>query len=164
LSFIDHNYSSWRNPWVLSCIAAVVIVLMANGVMIYFSVSTSPGLSEKNYYEAGQNYLNNQQKILQQKKQLGWNVDFTVTKISSLKSQMTLTVNKQGDQLVDIDSVELFFYRPSNQIHDFSMPMKPHSTGFLANVTFPLKGVWDVMALISKKDIKYQVKKRVELY
>jgi nitrogen fixation protein FixH len=60
------------------------------------------------------------------------------------------------------DSVILYAYRPSDANADFSLPMQAMGNGlYQVEVTFALKGVWDLLVSVQKDGEEYNEPLRV---
>jgi hypothetical protein len=50
---IAEKGAAWRNPWIWGMLGLGAAVLLANGVLVFYSLSTSPGLVVEDFYERG---------------------------------------------------------------------------------------------------------------
>jgi len=155
---------AWKSPWVIVWIASVIAVLGVNLVMVYLAVVTNPGLVAKNYYEHGQHY---ERTMLSRSAQdPGWTLRADMPREINAGEPTKIRfflVDKAG-QPVTPKAVELFVYRPSDATRDFSVPMAPEGPGrYVAEVSFPLIGVWDTLVAARNGDDEYHVGKRIEV-
>jgi nitrogen fixation protein FixH len=137
---------AWRSPWVIGWFALVLSVLAVNGVMIYFAVTTNPGLVVEDYYDRGQYYEHHLASKLAQDP--GWTMRVELPQEIKVGEAQVLrfhVLDKAG-QPVASDAATFFAYRPSDVSRDFSLPMEPEGPGrYAVRVSFPLMGVWDTV-------------------
>ncbi len=150
------HQSVWRSPWMWGWFGILASVVTANCIMIYLAVDGSPGLVVEDYYDRGQHYEKNM--VARMAKDPGW-----VMQISEPKNLRQDTPNviqfslatKEGGA-VNPDRVIFYAYRPSDAKADFSLPMQAVGSGlYQAEVTFPLKGIWDVLVSVQKEGEEY---------
>jgi nitrogen fixation protein FixH len=160
------NPSGWRNPWMLSLIGLIVIVLMVNIGFITLAFVTSPGLVSKDYYEQAEEYEANVLKRIAARNQLGWtyNTDFPQNPlINRAETYRVNLVDKQGIPL-DKALVMLKAYRPSDADADFNVEMAETIPGvYEAKVTYPLKGFWDITIDIKRGEDIYDFTRRASV-
>ena len=156
--------SAWRSPWVIAWIALVVAVLGVNALMVYLAVATNPGLVVEDYYERGQNY----ERTVHSKgaRDPGWvlRTDIPADIGAGERTPIRFFLVDKAGQPVTPETVELFLYRPSDATRDFSVVMAAEGPGrFIANVSFPLIGVWDTLVAARNGDEEYHVGQRIEV-
>lgn len=155
---------AWKSPWVMAWIALVIAVLGVNGVMVYLAVATNPGLVVEDYYERGQNY--ERTMLSKDARKPGWILRADIpeqVKAGVVTPIRFFLVDKAG-QPVTPESVELFAYRPSDASQDFSVPMTQEGPGrYLADVAFPLIGVWDTLVAARYGEGEYNVGQRINV-
>jgi len=162
LTMSPDKQSAWRSPWVIAWVAIVLVVLAVNVFMISLAIDANPGLVVDDYYERGQSYEKNM--VARMAKDPGWKMGITVPEALPLAApaliQFSLTTKEGGE--VAPDSVIFYAYRPSDANQDFSIPMKQLAPGrYQAEVTFPLKGVWDTLVSVQKDGDEYNEAQRV---
>ena len=60
------------------------------------------------------------------------------------------------------DAVTFYAYRPSDSARDFSVAMQRVGPGeYEAEVSFPLKGVWDILVSVRRGDQEYHAPHRL---
>ena len=156
--------SAWRSPWVIAWISLIVAVLGVNLTMVYFAISTNPGLVVEDYYERGQHY----ERTMVSKMALdpGWEMRADIPQDINVGEPAVIRfflVDKAGQPLVP-DGVELFGYRPSDVERDFNIPMTEQSRGrYIAEVTFPLIGVWDILIAVKSGEDEYNLGERIHV-
>jgi len=154
--------SAWRSPWVIAWILLVVAVLAVNIVMIYLAMEANPGLVAEDYYERGQDYEDNLVKRMA--RDPGWSMQVQPPQFVgvSTPARFRFSVVDKAGEPVHPDRVELFAYRPSDARQDFSVVMTEVGPGlYEAEVSFPLKGVWDILVSASVGDQEYHASHRL---
>jgi len=158
---MDKNQSPWRSPWVLGWVGLLVAFFIANGVMIYLSVTHAPNLVVKDYYERGKDYEKNMLKRMARNP--GWRMQIKAPDYVGVNEEVTfryIVLDKNGEA-VRPDAVVFHAYRPSDGSYDFSIPMREDRKGhYLAEMTFPLKGVWDVIVSARQGEDEYNTSYR----
>jgi nitrogen fixation protein FixH len=138
--------SPWRSPWVIGWFALIAVFLAVNGVMIYFAVTTNPGLVVDDYYERGQHYEQHLASKLAQDP--GWALRAEVPegiKAGETRLLRFVAVDRSG-QPIALDGATFYAYRPSDKGRDFSVPMDQEGPGrYAVKVNFPLFGLWDTL-------------------
>ncbi len=150
------HQSAWRSPWMWGWFGVLASVVTANCIMIYFAVEGGPGLVVEDYYERGQHYEKNM--VARMAKDPGWVMHISEPKKLRQGKPATIEFSlatKEGGA-VNPDSVTLYAYRPSDAKADFSVPMQSAGSGlYQAEVTFALKGVWDILVSVQKEGEEY---------
>lgn len=135
------------SPWVRFWIGLLLVFVAMNVVMIYLAVGTGPGLVVEDYYDRGKNHEKNVLKKMAQDP--GWKMEFQAPKFIDVGKPVRIAfrlTDREGRPL-GADAVTLYAYRSSDAKQDFSLPMKPVEPGlYEATATFPLLGVWDLVA------------------
>jgi nitrogen fixation protein FixH len=141
-----NSVPAWRNPWLIGWFALVGTFLAVNGVMIYFAITTNPGLVVEDYYDRGQYYEHNLASKLAQDP--GWALRAEVPNdVKAGQAQvLRFVVSDTAGQPVAVDGATFYAYRPSDVGRDFSSPMEREAPGrYAVTVNFPLIGVWDTL-------------------
>jgi len=161
--FSQSDKRAFRNPWVLGWLTLIVIVLGVNITMIVLAFTTGPGLVEKDYYEKGRELEQNIHKQIAARNALGWtgNLDVSDTLSRGRVSPIRFTiVDNQGLPLSHL-KVLLVNYRPSDASADFTSEMKELAPGqYEANVTYPLKGLWEVTVKVEHDHQQFDLASR----
>jgi nitrogen fixation protein FixH len=154
--------SAWRSPWVIAWVAMVAVFFTMNAIMIYLASSGNPGLVVEDFYDRGQDYEKNMLK--RQARDPKWRMRVAFPKKIEMGQPVLcrFTVKNKEGVPIDREKVIFYAYRPSDAKQDFSLPMKQVGPGsYEAQVTFPLKGVWDTLVSIQDGEDEYNVPKRV---
>lgn len=164
--FSQSNRSAMRNPWVVGWIALVVVVLSVNVFMISMAFLTSPGLVTEDYYEKGQDYEKTINSRIAARNALGWdlNLDMDAKPAMNRPALFRMTaVDKVGLPLRDAD-VTVHAYRPSDAAADFDRKLEEGLPGqYSGDISFPLKGIWDLQVIIVRGDERYEVSRRISV-
>ena len=156
--------SAWRSPWVIGWIALIVVVLIANGTMIFLAIATNPGLVTEDYYERGRDM----ERTIVSRVETGPGWTMHIDTPADVRAAEATTVRyfvvDRAGQPVTPDEVTYFAYRPSDAAQDFSLPMLEEGKGrYAAKVTFPLGGVWDTLVAVRADGDEYVVGQRVSV-
>lgn len=155
---------AWKSPWVIAWVALVIAVLGVNGVMVYLAVVTNPGLVVEDFYERGQNY--ERTVLSKDARNPGWmlRADIPQEIVAGVPNQIRFFLVDKAGQPVTPESVEFFVYRPSDVTRDFSVVMNEEAPGrYIAEVSFPLIGVWDTLMAARQGDDEYHVGQRISV-
>lgn len=163
MAISQKNNQALKNPWVLGFLAFLCTFLTANAIFIYLAFSSPPNLVVDNYYERGKAYA---QKELQmeQEKLLGWNGVIMAPAKSRVNQSQAYEVFIQGKNstALQLDSVTLFAYRPSDMREDFSVEMNPLGVGrYGADVEFSLPGNWDLIVEAKRGEDEFLITRRI---
>ncbi len=159
--------SGWWYPYIF--VAAFMVVLVANGIMIYSATSTFTGLETENHYEKGNAY-NTNIAMTRRQAELGWQVEAKVDPVadSSMGARRLVAVEasfktKDGASL-DGMAVRALFIRPVQPGHDVSIPLVSKGNGlYAARAELDFHGVWDLRVVaIAEKD-SYQLAQRIQI-
>lgn len=150
---ISHNTISQsnpraiKNPWVLSWILLVIIVLGVNIGFISLAFITSPGLVDQDYYENAQNYEENLVKYRTARAALGWTyqTDFPTHPVIHNKALYRVSVVDKAGLPLTAARLRVNAYRPSDASADFDMHFSEIGAGiYEAEITYLLKGRWEI--------------------
>ncbi|MBL1322023.1 MAG: FixH family protein [Methylophaga sp.] len=165
MSISQSNKEALKNPWVLGIILFVMTFLTANAIFIYLAFESPPSLVDQDFYESGKNYKQIQEQIDAQKA-LGWTGLFLIPAQTRVNQIQTYDVLIQGKNAaaIDLDSVVMKAYRPSDATADFSAEMLKTKPGvYTAEMSFNLPGTWDLVVEAKQGDKEFVVTKRVSI-
>lgn len=155
---------TWKNPWVIGWISAVVIVLGVNITMVVLAITTNPGLIRGDYYERGRDVERTIQTRLAEGPQWTIQIDIPTDIRAETASRVRFAAVDQVGQPVRPQQVRYYAYRPSDASRDFSLPMTPVGPGlFEAPVTFPLGGIWDTVVSVRHGDQEHSFAERISV-
>ena len=164
--FSQGNKKAMRNPWVIGWLAAVLLVLIVNAGFIITAINTNPGLVDIDYYEKGKDHEQNFLKKVETRNQLGWQLNLQLPGrilMNSMSPYYLNVVDNTGSPLTDAKA-ELIAYRPSDANADFTIALDEKTSGlYQANVSFPLKGVWDLTARVTQGDNSLDITQRISV-
>jgi len=165
MAISQKNSEALKNPWVLGLLAFLLTVLAANAVFIYLAFKSPPNLVVEDFYERGERYEETHKRI-EKEKEMGWNGVIMApaqTRVNQLQTYEVLLQGKNSIAL-DLDSVTLNAYRPSDARADFSVDMvKTGLSMYAADVSFSLPGIWDVIIVAQQGEQEFLVTKRVSI-
>lgn len=146
-------------PWLI--VAGFALVILVNGIMVYFAMSSFTGLQTEGHYQRGLDY-NDVLAAEAAEEKLGWSVavDFAETG----KDRVRLSVraaDKAGNPLNDA-GVRVRLVRPVQAGHDMDVTLAAEGDGlYAADVELPMRGQWDILAQISHPSGSYSTAKRI---
>lgn len=141
-------------PWYF--VAFFVVLAILDGIFVTIAVSTHRGVITEHAYKKGLEY---NKVVTASEKQdiLGWlgNIDFD-------KNTINFDLKDKNRQAVKGAKVTAYFTRSTQAGYDFSTPLELNKEGIYAKqITFPLKGLWDVRILATWHHQQYQKSKKI---
>lgn len=161
--FSQSNRRAMRNPWVIGWLALVAVVLSVNIFMISMAFWTSPGLVIEDYYEQGQDYERTINSRIAARHALGWDLNLEIDKpvLNSPALFRISAADKVGQPLTGA-VVAIRAYRPSDAAADFEAKLHEALPGqYSGQISFPLKGIWDVQVAIVHGEDRYEASRRI---
>jgi len=76
--YSQDNPQAMRNPWIIGGLGLIGMFFAFNAVFIYFAITSNPGLVTEDYYDRGQHYEDNIQKIIAAQNALNWQTKLAV--------------------------------------------------------------------------------------
>lgn len=133
-----------RHLWLVYPIAFVA-VLIANGALVYFALSSWPGLAYDNAFERGRKY-NQVLRDEDRETRLGWRIEAKYE--SSGERVGTLVVrasDRDGGPLVDLGLAATLVRPLGGSVPDRALDLRAQAPGvYTANVEVPISGQWEV--------------------
>jgi len=163
MAISQDNPNALKNPWVLGIIGFLLLVITVNTIFIYNAFKHRPNLVVDNFYERGKAYAMKEAAI-DQEKQLGWNGLIMSPPESRVNQSQPYEVLIQGKNSagLDLDSVTLFAYRPSDMDADFTVPMNKMSAGrYSVDIAFNLPGSWDLIVEAKRGEDEFLITRRI---
>jgi nitrogen fixation protein FixH len=151
-----------RKPlWII--IGCFSVVLIANGFLVFFALTTWTGLETEQPYVKGLAYNTNLESAKRQQA-LAWQVKFTTSfepgEENSANIQAHFT-DGAGRSLIDLD-VRILVTRPTHAGYDLELALVHSSDGiYRGDLTLPLKGQWDFRILARRGEDVYQRVERI---
>ena len=165
MNISQKNPQALKNPWVLGLLAFLVTFLSANAVFIYLAFTSPPSLVVEDFYERGEAYEETQKRI-EKEKSLGWTgliLAPSKTRVNQVQKYEVLLQGKNSVGL-DLDSVTIHAYRPSDANADFSVEMNKKQTGvYIADISFELPGIWDLIVEAKLGEQEFLTTKRITI-
>ncbi|MEQ9518503.1 MAG: FixH family protein [Parvibaculum sp.] len=122
-------------------------IFAANGIMVFYAISTFDGVETDNAYRKGRAY-NHVLEAEAAQAALGWTVTLTVTPSTpetpdTLPVQATAIFKNVDGEPVLLEDVSVSFWRPTSQGMDVSATMTMHTSGiYEADITLAEPGNW----------------------
>ncbi|WP_319802012.1 FixH family protein [Azospirillum fermentarium] len=149
----------WYIPWIF--VAAFMVVLAVNGVMIYVATSTYTGLETEEHFMKGIKY-NDDLAGARAQAARAWKVSLDFTSPEDRKGLVAVTLHDKYGNLLKDARVTVSFTRPTNQGYDQTLDLPYLGEGRYAQpVEFAMAGVWDMRVKIDHSTGDYQDQKRV---
>lgn len=161
---VEKSDSAFRNPWVWGMAGLGAVVFSVNGLLLYFSILSSPGLVVRDFYNRGSQYATRSLHREAVERKWEWDVEcvWPAVLTTGTPAPIGARIVSRKNPGVHPDRVELLLFRPSDARQDFSMAMEEDGEGnYRGEIRFPKKGVWDSILEIENSDGKYQVARRV---
>ncbi len=153
------NPNNKKPLWVL--IAGFSSVLVANGFLVYFALSTWTGLETEQHYVKGLSYNTNLEAARRQQ-EMGWvsrsDTNFTDDKSGIFRVRFA---DKNAAPLDNLD-IRIQVTRPTHSGYDSQFALIPTSSGaYAGKFKLPLKGQWDFRIVARRGDEAYQRVERI---
>ena len=165
MNISQNNKEALKNPWVWGILLFVATFLTANGVFIYLAFESPPSLVDKHFYENGKNY-DQIQKQIEQQKSLGWTGLLVIPVSTRVNESQTyeVLIHGKNSTAIELDSVVIKAYRPSDAKADFKVTMNKINPGiYTAEMSFHLPGTWDLIVEAKQGVNEFMVTKRVSI-
>lgn len=165
-SYSQDNPKALKNPWVLGWLTLIGVVLAVNIGFISLAFITNPGLVDKDYYENAEDYEENLIKYRTARAALGWTYQaaYPQNPVVNKDALYRLTVVDKAGLPLTAANIKLAAYRPSDASADFEITLAEVDAGiYESNITYPLKGIWEITTLIEREGDKYDFKRRASI-
>lgn len=132
-----------RSGWIpYTFFAMFGVIIAVNGTMIYFALSTAPGV-EDGAYERGVNY-NDLLAERREQAALGWLVELRQGAFADNRSDLEVAVHGRDGAALPNARVLVQFRRPAQAAMDFTVELTDAGGGtFRETVDWPATGIWD---------------------
>lgn len=128
-------------PWTF--VWGFVVVLAANGIMVFFAFDSFTGVSTDDSYRRGLGF-NKQLEAQQRASELAWQVAARMDKTAAGR-RLVLALRDKAGRPLSSASVRAEFRRPIERGLDFAVALKPLGEGrYDAPVHAPRPGQWQV--------------------
>jgi nitrogen fixation protein FixH len=146
-------------PWVFFAMFGVVI--LANGVMVLFAMTSWTGLETRGAYEKGLAY-NQTLQAERDQEALGWQVEIGLTAEGAGPARIEARFRDRDGRPVKPEAVTAWLIRPTHEGYDLTVPLHAESAGhYGTEVELPLAGQWDLRVLAEHGGGIYQAQRRV---
>ncbi|WP_299437726.1 FixH family protein [uncultured Rhodospira sp.] len=156
----------WWIPYAF--VAGFAVVLIANGTLLYFALTTFSGLSTQQAYVKGLAY-NDRVADAQAQAALGWSWDMDLVAVDVPQTDPTrriATVRASGRDAagnpLDGAALTATIRRPTEQGFDQTVTLPPVGPGaYEARVSLPKPGQWDILLTARRNDDVFTVRRRL---
>jgi nitrogen fixation protein FixH len=149
---------SWI-PWLF--VGFFLVVVGANGAMIWFATKSWTGLATSNPYDKGIHYNRNLEAARLQA-ELGWQPRLEARIVEGFAAEARLTVTDAQGAPVSGAEVAATFERPTQDGADFKLALEPAEPGvYRAAFDLPMVGLWDIHVTIRRGQDLYVHDERV---
>jgi nitrogen fixation protein FixH len=133
-----------RHLWLVYPIAFVA-VLIANGALVYFALSSWPGLAYDNAFERGRKY-NQVLREEDRESKLGWRIETIYESTSERVGTLTVrATDRDGSPLVDLGLTATLVRPLGGSLPDRALDLRARAPGvFAAAIEVPLSGQWEL--------------------
>lgn len=139
------------------------MVAAVNGVFIYFANVSWTGLQTQDAYEKGLAYNATIDAAKAQEK-LGWKATVTFDATAENGGRLTVELVDRDGQPVDGASIHGMVVRPTREGLDQEINLEAVGRGrYAADVTLPLRGVWDIKLRAQRDDARFGINERIVL-
>lgn len=138
--------SGLRNPWLLSLLGLIVLVLAVNATFIWFATHNKSMLVDREYKTKDRKTNTQVLSELGAQQALAWQTTINKPKAIVLNqpTMYEISVADKDGKAVS-GEMEVEAYRASDASKDFTTSFKEVAAGkYQGFVTFPLKGYWEL--------------------
>ena len=151
-----HAEGRWY-PWIF--VAAMVLVVGVNGVMVAFALGTWTGLETADHYRKGLAYNSNLEAARRQR-DLGWTTAVTVNPGAETTALTARFRDRDGRPVTGLE-VRAQVIRPTHEGHDRAAVLRHQGDGaYGASLRLPLSGQWEARVIAHGVDGDLQVTRR----
>lgn len=162
LAFLRHpRQRGWFIPWLF--VAAFLVVMTADGIMVYFATTTFTGLTTEHAYEEGVHH-NQVLARLRAQEALGWQVELALTSEKTRQVQVRLRLLARDGVPVAGAAVTAHLRRPTSAGHDQYLSLVGGERGlYTGEAMVELPGLWDVQIEIVRGEDHWVGQERVQV-
>lgn len=156
----DAPSSRWI-PW--SFVGFFAVVFLANGIMLYFALSSWTGIATKDAFKKGLAYNERLAEAVAQTK-LGWQLELRLPDRVGVEDSLDLAVVDSTGEPVDGAMVQARLVRPTHEGFDSALTLAAEGNGrYSGSVEIPLPGLWEVRLQIARQDDVYRHSERFQV-
>lgn len=142
----------------LSFILFFLTFIIVDAIFAYISIKTNPGVAVEQAYEKGLNYNQTLEEAEEQSK-LGWNVELQYL---AQKSQISLNLTDKNNKPITGAKISFNLSRPLQAGFESSLQANQAGAGlYLAEAKFPMKGNWQVDAIVEVSGKKFYKSEKI---
>jgi len=146
-------------PWLIA--AGFGIVVLVNGIMVYFAMESFSGLTADNYYQRGLHY-NDVISAEQKQEKLHWGVEMAFKQTGDKHGRLSLHAVDGNGIPLNGAVVTVRLERPVQAGHDMYVTLAAAGDGlYAADVDLPFRGQWEILAQIKHPSGMFSTAKRI---
>ena len=145
-------------PW--SIVAFMGIVILVNGIMVWFALTSFTGLQTEGHYVKGLEY-NRTLEAERTEQALGWAVTVEYSSTGSRRGRVVVRAQDAAGAPLDGAVVTARLVRPTQAGHDMEATLAGQGNGVYATeIELPLPGLWDIQTQIEHRSDIYRTAQR----
>lgn len=145
-------------PWLF--VAFIGVVVVVNGIMVWFAVTSFTGLQTEGHYVKGLDY-NRTLEAERAELALGWTVTVAYEARGEKRGRIVVSARDKAGAPLDGAAVTARLVRPTQAGHDLSLALAPDGEGvYTGEVELPLSGLWDIQTRIAHLSDVYRTTQR----
>ena len=153
--------ASWWIPWLF--VGFFGVVVMVNGIMLFFALDSWTGIETEEAYRKGLAY-NEQIAAAEAQQQLGWSAELAVEQPAPGRAAIALELRDRAGGPVEGAEVTGQLLRPTLEGYDLTAPLTHSGPGtYSAELTLPLAGIWDLEIEVRHARGTYRLTERLTL-
>lgn len=146
-------------PWAI--VAFMGVVVLVNGIMVWFATSSFTGLQTEGHYKKGLEY-NRVLEAERAERALGWTVTIEYSSTGVRRGLVAAHAQDATGAPLDGATVTARLVRPTQAGHDKDVVLASRGNGVYATeVELPLSGLWDIQAQIEHRSDIYRTAQRI---
>lgn len=152
----------WWYPWIF--VGGMLLVVVVNGVLVYFALGSWTGLETDDHYRKGLAYNEDLAAAAAQEK-LGWRTAVTVTPAGGDREfDVAVAFTDAASAPLDGLTVHVAATRPTSEGHDASAALSAAGGGaYTGRVRLALPGLWDVRVIATGAGGSFQSVERIQV-
>jgi nitrogen fixation protein FixH len=148
-------------PWAIG--ACFVVVVVANGGLVYYALASWPGLTTDHAYSDGLAY-NRVIDESEKEAKLGWSltVDFVSDRKGTSSGRLVVQAKDKAGAPIDGLSLQAELVRPVEAMREIPLAFEAKEGGrYAASLTLPRAGQWDVYLVARLGQVVYHTGRRI---
>lgn len=139
-------------PWLF--VGAFMVVLVANGTLTYFALSSWSGLETTGSYKRGSAY-NSVVAAEEMQRRLGWSLEARFTG-DAARGELSVDLRDDRGRPLAGGQLAARFVRPTHEGYDIDVTLQEvRPGGYRALVALPLAGQWDVRLVAQRGEDRF---------